>query len=86
MIGEMRDAESFMAALSAAETGHLIFSTLHTASAGLSIARILDFFPASERDQIRMSLASSIHAVFCQRLIPALNGGVVPAVEIHPVL
>ena len=82
MVGEMRDAESFMAALSAAETGHIIFSTLHTASAATSIARILDFFPASERDQIRMGLASSVHAVFCQRLIPSIRGGVVPAVEI----
>jgi twitching motility protein PilT len=82
MIGEMRDAESFMAALSAAETGHLIFSTLHTGSAAQSISRILDFFPASERDQIRMSLAANVRAVICQRLIPCIEGGVVPAVEI----
>ncbi|NCC52717.1 MAG: twitching motility protein, partial [Spartobacteria bacterium] len=82
MIGEMRDAESFMAALSAAETGHLIFSTLHTGSAGQSITRILDFFPASERDQIRMSLAANVRAVICQRLIPCIDGGIVPAVEL----
>ncbi|MGD9873441.1 MAG: type IV pilus twitching motility protein PilT [Kiritimatiellia bacterium] len=82
MVGEMRDAESFMAALSAAETGHIIFSTLHTSSASSSIARIMDFFPSSERDQIRMALANSVHAVFCQRLIPSIRGGVVPAVEI----
>jgi twitching motility protein PilT len=82
MIGEMRDAESFMAALAASETGHLIFSTLHTGTASQSVARILDFFPANERDQMRMSLASNMRAVFCQRLIPAIKGGVVPAVEI----
>jgi pilus retraction protein PilT len=82
MIGEMRDAESFMAALTAAETGHLIFSTLHTGSAGQSVHRILDFFPASERDQIRMSLAANLRGVICQRLIPAVHGGVRPAVEI----
>ena len=82
MIGEMRDAESFMAALSAAETGHLIFSTLHTGTAAQSISRILDFFPANERDSLRMSLASNLHAVFCQRLMPSVHRGVVPAVEI----
>ena len=81
-IGEMRDDESFMAALAAAETGHLFFSTLHTSNASLSIIRILDFFPANEREQIRMSLAANIRAVVCQRLIPAILGGVVPAVEI----
>ena len=82
MIGEMRDAESFMAALAAAETGHLIFSTLHTGTAGQSISRILDFFPANERDSLRMSLASNLQAVFCQRLVPSVQRGVVPAVEI----
>lgn len=82
MIGEMRDAESFMAALAASETGHLIFSTLHTGTAAQSVSRILDFFPSNERDQLRMSLASNLRAVFCQRLIPAVQGGVVPAVEI----
>jgi twitching motility protein PilT len=82
LIGEMRDSESFMAALAAAETGHLFFSTLHTANAGASVSRILDFFPASERDQIRMSLAANIRAVVCQRLVPAIRGGVVPAVEV----
>ncbi|HBA82911.1 MAG TPA: twitching motility protein [Verrucomicrobia bacterium] len=82
MIGEMRDAESFMAALSAAETGHLVLSTLHTGTAAQAIPRILDFFPASERDQLRMALADNMRAVFCQRLIPAVKGGVRPAVEI----
>jgi len=82
MIGEMRDSASFMAALSAAETGHMVFSTLHTGTAGQTISRILDFFPAAEREQIRFSLADNIRAVFCQRLIPATAGGVVPAVEL----
>ncbi len=82
LIGEMRDSESFMAALAAAETGHLFMSTLHTGNASQSINRILDFFPASEREQIRMSLAANIRAVICQRLIPAVGGGVVPALEI----
>ena len=82
MIGEMRDAESFSAALQASETGHLIFSTLHTDTAGQAVTRILNFFPASQRDQIRMSLATNLQAVICQRLVPATKGGVVPAVEI----
>ena len=82
LIGEMRDAESFNAALGAAETGHLFFSTLHTSNASLSINRILDFFPAREREQVRMSLAANLRAVVCQRLIPAIQGGVVPAIEI----
>ena len=82
LIGEMRDSESFMAALAAAETGHLVFTTLHTGNAAQSVNRILDFFPSSERDQIRKSLAATIRAVICQRLIPAIQGGVVPAVEI----
>ena len=82
MIGEMRDAESFVAALQASETGHLILSTLHTDTAGQSVARILNFFPPSLRDQIRMSLAVNLQAVICQRLVPAVQGGVVPAVEI----
>jgi twitching motility protein PilT len=82
MIGEMRDAESFMAALAASETGHLIFSTLHTGTAAQSVSRILDFFPAHERDGLRMGLSANLRAVFCQRLIPSPRYGVVPAAEI----
>ena len=82
MIGEMRDAGSFMAAIAASETGHLVFSTLHTDTAAQTISRILNFFPFNERDQVRMSLASNLRAVICQRLIPAVRGGIVPAVEI----
>ena len=82
MIGEMRDADSFMAALSAAETGHLVLSTLHTGNASQAIPRILDFFPSSERDQLRMAMADNLKSVFCQRLIPCTKGGVRPAVEV----
>ena len=82
MIGEMRDSQSFMAALSAADTGHLVLSTLHTTTAYSAIGRILDFFPSDERDQIRRQVAVNLNAVICQRLVPAIAGGVVPAVEI----
>lgn len=82
MIGEMRDSQSFMAALAAADTGHLVFTTLHTTTAYSAIGRILDFFPADERDQIRRQIAVNLRAVICQRLVPAIGGGVVPAVEI----
>jgi len=82
MIGEMRDAESFLAALTAAETGHLVLTTLHSGTANQSINRILDFYPPDEQNQVRMALASTLRAVICQRLVPAVGGGVVPAVEI----
>jgi twitching motility protein PilT len=82
MVGEMRDAESFGSALAASETGHLVFSTVHTDTASQTVPRILNFFPASERDQVRMSLATNLRAVMCQRLIPSIQGGVAPAIEI----
>ena len=82
MIGEMRDAQSFLAALAAAETGHLVLTTLHSGMAHQCVYRILDFFPSSERDQMRMALASTLYAAVCQRLVPAVAGGVVPACEI----
>jgi twitching motility protein PilT len=82
VIGEMRDSQSFMAALAAADTGHLVLTTLHTTTAYSAIGRTLDFFPAHERDQIRRQLASTLQAVICQRLVPATSGSVVPAVEI----
>jgi pilus retraction protein PilT len=82
MIGEMRDSQSFMAALAAADTGHLVLTTLHTTTAYQSIDRILDFFPSHERDQIRRMMAGNLRAVVCQRLVPAIAGSVVPAVEI----
>lgn len=82
MIGEIRDRESVRAALRAAETGHLVFSTLHSGTAALASQRLLDMFEATEREPVRLALAQTLHAVFCQRLIPAVGGGVRPAVEI----
>lgn len=82
MIGEMRDATSFSAAMSAADTGHLVLSTLHTTTAALSVTRILDFFKAEEREQIRRQLAGTLQAVVCQRMVPTIAGSMTPAVEI----
>jgi twitching motility protein PilT len=82
LIGEMRDDTSIRTALLAAETGHLVLSTLHSGTADLAVSRMLDVFPADEQDQIRMGLAANLHAVICQRLVPAVAGGVIPAVEI----
>lgn len=82
MIGEMRDATSFSAAMSAADTGHLVLSTLHTTNASQSIGRILDFFKADERDSVRRQLAATLRAVVCQRMVTNVQGGVMPALEI----
>ena len=82
MVGEMRDSVSFQAAMSAADTGHLVLSTLHTTNASLSVTRILDFFKADEREQIRRQLAGCLQGVICQRMIPTIEGGMTPAVEI----
>ncbi|MBN2143626.1 MAG: PilT/PilU family type 4a pilus ATPase [Candidatus Aureabacteria bacterium] len=84
VIGEMRDADSFTAALQAAETGHLVLTTLHASSASNSVDRILDFFrDAESRDQARLQMANNIVAVVCQRLLPIKEGmGLIPAVEI----
>ena len=83
VVGEMRRRESFDTALTAADTGHLVMSTLHTSNASQSILRILDFYPEEERPQIRMALASNLTAIVCQRLLPRATGsGVVPALEI----
>src|SRR5207253_2382093 len=82
MIGEMRDSLSFTAAMSAADTGHLMLSTLHTTNAAQSINRILDFFKAEEREQIRRQLAGTLQAVICQRMAATVAGGMTPAVEI----
>jgi twitching motility protein PilT len=82
MIGEMRDDISFAAAMSSADTGHLVISTLHTTTAAQSVTRILDFFKAEEREQIRRQLAGTLRAVICQRMVPSLNGKMVPAMEI----
>lgn len=82
MIGEMRDSISFTAAMSAADTGHLVLSTLHTTNASQSISRILDFFKADEREQIRRQLSGTMQAVICQRMVNTVTGGVTPALEI----
>ena len=82
MIGEMRDSISFTAAMSAADTGHLVLSTLHTTNAAQSVNRILDFFKADEREQIRRQLAGTLQAVICQRMVGTLAGGMTPALEV----
>lgn len=82
MVGEMRDPETISIALSAAETGHLVFSTLHTNSAAQTIPRIVDTFPAEQQAQIRVQLAGSLLGIVSQRLIPRIKGGLIPACEI----
>jgi len=82
MVGEMRDSISFTAAMSAADTGHLVLSTLHTTNAPQSISRILDFFKADEREQVRRQLAGTMQAVICQRMVTTVTGSVTPALEI----
>jgi twitching motility protein PilT len=83
MIGEMRDRETFGAAMEAAETGHLVFSTLHTTNAMLTIDRIVDLFPSDQHDQIRSQISLQLRACVAQRLIPTSDGeGRVPAIEI----
>ncbi len=83
VIGEMRGRESFDTALMAADTGHLVMTTLHTTNAPQSIQRILDFYPHEERDQVRISLSTNLTAIMSQRLMPrAVGKGVIPAMEI----
>src|SRR6266508_6335896 len=82
MIGEMRDAISFTAAMSAADTGHLVLSTLHTTNASQAVGRIMDFFKPDERDQVRRQLAATLQAVVCQRMVNTITGSITPALEI----
>jgi twitching motility protein PilT len=82
LIGEMRNAETISTAVTAAETGHLVLSTLHTNNASQTVDRIIDSFPAGQQDQIRVQLASSLLGIFSQRLIPRIAGGRVPAYEL----
>lgn len=82
LIGEMRGVETMSAAVTAAETGHLVFSTLHTNNAAQTVNRIIDTFPSGQQDQIRLQLASSLAGIFSQRLIPRIGGGLVPAYEL----
>ncbi len=81
MIGEMRSPETIAAAVTAAETGHLVLSTLHTNNASQTIDRIIDAFPPGQQDQIRIQLSNSLLGIFSQRLIPRITGGLVPAYE-----
>lgn len=82
LVGEMRDKDTIMAAVTAAETGHLVFSTLHTNNASQTIDRIIDSFPAEQQDQIRTQLSTSLLGIFSQRLIPRVSGGMIPAYEL----
>lgn len=82
LVGEMQTPETIATAVTAAETGHLVFSTLHTNSASQTVDRIIDAFPAQQQDQVRIQLASSLLGVFSQRLIPSIKGGLVPAYEL----
>jgi twitching motility protein PilT len=82
LIGEMRDKETISSAVTAAETGHLIFSTLHTNNAAQTVDRIIDVFPADQQEQIRLQLASSLTGIFSQRLLPRVSGGRIPACEL----
>ena len=82
LFGEMRDHETIRTAMTAAETGHLIIATLHTSGAVNTIDRIIDSFPSAQQAQIRIQLSSVLHTVVSQQLIPAKDGGMVPAYEI----
>ena len=82
MVGEMRDNNTIATAVTAAETGHLVFSTLHTNNAAQTINRIIDQFPSAQQDQIRIQLAGSLSGIFSQRLIPRISGGLIPAYEL----
>lgn len=82
LVGEMRGPETMAAAVTAAETGHLVLSTLHTNDASQTINRIIDTFPGSQQDQIRLQLAASLAGIFSQRLVPRIGGGLVPAYEL----
>jgi twitching motility protein PilT len=82
MVGEMRSPETISTAVTAAETGHLVLSTLHTNNASQTIDRIIDAFPAGQQDQIRVQLSNSLIGIFSQRLIPRITGGLIPAYEL----
>lgn len=82
LVGEMRDPETMQAALTVAETGHLVFATLHTNSASQTVDRIVDSFPEEQQGQVKIQLAATLEAVVSQRLVPAIDGGRVPAAEI----
>ena len=82
LIGEMRDTETVRAALQAAETGHLVLSTLHTVDATETVNRVIDFFPPYQQKQVRLALAGTLRGILCQRLVPTVDGSRTPALEI----
>jgi twitching motility protein PilT len=82
LIGEMRDTETVRAAIAAAETGHLVMSTLHTVDATETVNRVIDFFPPYQQKQVRLALAGTLRGIICQRLVPTVDGGRTPALEI----
>jgi twitching motility protein PilT len=82
LIGEMRDTETVRAAIAAAETGHLVLSTLHTVDATETVNRVIDFFPPYQQQQVRLALAGTLRGIVCQRLVPTVEGGRAPALEI----
>jgi len=82
MVGEMRDLETIATTITAAETGHLVFATLHTNSAAQTIHRIVDVFPGDQQSQIRFQLSSSLLGIISQRLIPRIKGGFIPVCEV----
>ena len=81
LVGEMRDLETIEAAITAAETGHMVFGTLHTTSAEGTVNRIIDVFPTTQQEQIRVQLSTAIIAILCQQLLPRIGGGRVAAFE-----
>lgn len=82
LVGEMRDPQTMAAAVTAAETGHLVFSTMHTNDAAQTVDRIIDTFSSGQQDQIRFQLAASLAGIFSQRLVPRISGGLIPAYEL----
>ena len=82
LIGEMRDTETVRAAIAAAETGHLVLSTLHTVDVTETVNRVIDFFPPYQQQQVRLALAGTLRGIICQRLVPTFDGGRIPALEI----
>ena len=85
LVGELRDLETIRLALTAAETGHLVFGTLHTSSAAKTIDRIIDTFPASQQQQVRVQLSMVLRAVVSQRLVPTVDGTQTPVFEVMAV-
>ena len=82
LIGEMRDTETVRATIQAAETGHLVLSTLHTVDATETVNRVIDFFPPYQQKQVRLALAGTLRGIICQRLVATVDGGRTPTLEI----